>query len=278
MKIYISADMEGVSGIVDTKQCAPTFPEFNWALKLWVQQINAVVEGFIESGVSEIVVNEAHSAMNYIPLDMLHPGASLISGYVKTDNQMEGIDESFSGSVFIGHAKAGTEKATLNHTYVMRDVLEIRLNGEPIGEIGLNAYWAAYHNVPLIMIVGDDKAASEAKGLIPEIETAVVKKGISQFSAHHLSLNNSLAVIKDCAKRAFIRAQKNEIPIINCPPEYVMEIDFSISEIANLCSFIPGVIKIGARTIQYSSKDYRDIQHVRIVCTNLALATIRSHF
>jgi len=276
VKIYISADFEGVCGVTTRRQCFPGDSDFERTRRRWIEEINAVVEGAIAAGATEVVVNEAHAAMNYLLPELLHPQASFISGYVKPDNQMEGLDDTFAGAVIMGHAMAGTAEAVLNHTYVMRDVVEVRLNGEPIGELGLNAYWASSIGVPLILVVGDDKLAAEARALIPEIETAVVKRGLSQFTAHSLPLEAARRVIREAAERAVRRAGK--IPPLRLPDTFTLEIEFSLSEIAHLCSFIPGVERVGGRTVRFSSSSYRQVQHVRILCTNLALAVVRAHF
>lgn len=276
MKIYISADFEGSCGVVAVKQCFPGNPEFEHARRSWIQDINALIEGAVAGGATEILVNEAHAAMNYLLPEYLHPKASYITGYVKTDNQMEGLDESWAGAIYMGHAMAGTVDGVLNHSYVMRDVVGMRLNGEPIGELGLNAYWAGYLGVPMILVAGDDKLAAEAKCLIPEIEAAVVKQGLSQFSARHLPLEGARAVLRSCAERAVRRA--GEIPTLVPPEICSLEIDFSLSEIAKLASFVPGVERVGARTVRCRARDYRELQHVRIVCTNLALSVVNSQF
>lgn len=117
---------------------------------------------------------------------------------------------------------------------------------------------------------------TEASELIPEVETAVVKTGLSQFTAHCLPLQTARGLITAAAKRACQRAA--ELKPVPLPKSLRMEIDFSLTEIAKLCSFIPGVEPAGARTVAFSSQDYRQLQHVRIVCTNLALAVIRDHF
>ena len=121
MKLYISADMEGITGYTAYYHGKPTSKEFSAMVDLWVSQINAIIEGAMDVGVEEFLVNEAHSAMNYLDLKKLHPKASLVSGYIKSDNQMHGLDQSYIGGVFIGHARAGTAMAPLNHAYVMRD-------------------------------------------------------------------------------------------------------------------------------------------------------------
>jgi len=276
VKIYISADFESTCGVNDVKQCFPGDPDFERVRRRWIEDINAVVEGALAAGAKEIVVNEAHAAMNYLLPEYLHPKAAYISGYVKVDNQMEGLDSSFSGAVLMGHAMAGSGDGVLNHTYVMRDVVGLRLNGEPIGEVGLNAYWASVLGVPVILVIGDDQVAEEARILLPEVETAVVKKGLSQFTARHLPLEEARRIIRQGAELAVHRAA--EIPRLPPLESYSLEIDFSLSEIAHLTSFIPGVERIGGRTVRITSGDYRQVQHVRIVCTNLALAVVRQHF
>lgn len=278
MKLYISADMEGIAGLAEYRHASPGSTEFKWMVDLWVDQINTIIETAVDEGVENVLVNEAHSGMNYLNINKLHPSASLITGYVKADNQMHGLDESFLGAVFLGHARAGTTNAVLNHTYVMRDVVDIRLNGESIGEIGLNGYWALYLGSALIMVVGDDLAAQEAKEFDKNIECAVVKKGISQFSAMHLPYGDVKKQLEETIRQAIKKQRIGSKPDITLPDHFIMEIDFSISEIAHLCSFVPGVEKIGPRSIRFKNKDYRNLQQTRIVCTNLALSVIKTHF
>lgn len=128
----------------------------------------------------------------------------------------------------------------------------------------------------MILVIGDDKAASESTELVQEIETAVVKWELSQFAAHHLPLEKARQMIREAAQTAVSRI--GEIPLAELPDSLHLEIDFSLSEIAHLCSLIPGVERIDVRTIGYKGTDYREIQHVRIVCTNLSLACVSSHF
>lgn len=277
-KLYISADMEGIAGLAEYRHASPGSTEFSWMLDLWVDQINTIIAAAVDEGVEEILVNEAHSGMNYLNISKLDPRASLVSGYIKADNQMHGLDESYLGAVFLGHARAGTANAVLNHTYVMRDVYDIRLNDESIGEIGLNAYWALYLGSALVMVVGDDHAAKEAKEFDRNIECAVTKEGISQFSARHIPYDDVKKGLEHTIRQAIHKQRAGAKPEITLPDHFVMEIDFSVSEIAHLCSFVPGVTRIGPRSVRFENKDYRALQHTRIVCTNLALSVTKTHF
>ncbi len=223
-----------------------------------------------------MIVNEAHAQMNYLDPELLHPRVSFISGYLKTDNQMEGLHDGDAGVIYMGHARAGARDGNLAHTYMMRDLIEIRLNGEPIGEFGLNALWAAVYQVPILMVVGDNMLAEEAKAFIPEVETVVVKTGLSQFSAHCLPIGHAREIIRAAARFA-VENYSNNKPVV-IPSTLVMEIEFTLPEAARLCAFIPGVERIDGRSVRFNSKDYRQLQQIRIVCTNLALAVSSAHF
>lgn len=275
-KIYISADFEGVQGVVDPRQCFPGHPGFEMGKRLWMGEINAAVEGAFIGGADEVVVNEAHAEMNYIDPERLHPKASLISGYVKIDNQMEGIDSSFAGAFILGHAQAGTGRGVLAHTYVMREIINIRLNDNPIGEFGLSALWAAYHGVPVLLAIGDVAYCEEARSFAPGIETVVVKEGLAQFTAHHLPMIEARKRVQETAARA--TEHSSQVAPLQSPGQFCMEIEFVLPQAADLCSFVPTVERVNGRTIRFQSEDYRKIQHVRIVCSNLALAVSRSNF
>jgi len=139
MKVYISCDMEGVSGIVDSKQTRMDGEEYKRAQKLMTGEVNAAIEGALAGGATEILVNDSHGLMRNILIEELNPNAQLISGSSKPLSMMQGIDESFDAAFFIGyHAQAGTPYSVLDHTY-SSIVYQVSLNGRPVGETGLNA-------------------------------------------------------------------------------------------------------------------------------------------
>ena len=275
-KIYVSADFEGAVGVVDPRQCTAGHPWFDTGRRLWTADVNAAVEGALEGGAAQVVVNEAHAEMNYLDPECLHPQASLISGYVKVNNQMEGLDGSFSGAIAMGHAQAGTPQGVLAHTYVMRELIEIRINGRPVGEFGMASLWAAVYGVPMILAIGDERYCEEARSTAPGIETVVVKKGLAQFSAHHLPVNEARSQIRQAAMLAVSRC--GEIKPVLLPEQLRMEIEFTQPQSADLCAFIPTVERVDGRTIAFESVDYRKLQQLRIVCTNLALVVGQTYF
>ncbi len=163
VKVYISADMEGIWGVVHANQTSPDSPEYAAARKWMAEDVNAVVAGLFDAGATEVVVNDSHGSQRNILASDLDPRASLISGSPKPLSMMEGIDATFAACIFVGyHAKAGTAAAILDHTISGSVVRAIRVNRIEMPELGLNAAIAGYYGVPVVLISGD---AASIEGL-----------------------------------------------------------------------------------------------------------------
>lgn len=179
VKVYISVDMEGISGLNGDDQLSAGQPEYGRARKLMAEDANAAIRGAFEAGATEVVVNDSHGRMrNLLPED-LDPRASLISHNFKQYGMMEGLDESFHAVIFVGyHAKANSPRGLFAHTGsgVVRD---LQINGKSVGEGGMNAALAAWYGVPVVAVSGDDAAVAEIKELVPNVLTATVKRAIN---------------------------------------------------------------------------------------------------
>ncbi|HET9465408.1 MAG TPA: M55 family metallopeptidase, partial [Gemmatimonadales bacterium] len=180
MRVYISVDMEGVAGVVHEDQTDPTDArhagEYNRFRRLMTDEANAAIAGALEAGARSVLVNDSHWLMRNLLAEELNPAAELLSGGPKRLSMVEGIDAGFDAAMFIGyHARAGTRNATIDHTYTSR-VYETRLNGEPVGELALNAAMAGVHGVAVVLVSGDLALAEEARALFGDgVETVVVK-------------------------------------------------------------------------------------------------------
>src|SRR2546426_7367581 len=163
MRVYISVDMEGIAGVVHESQTDPTTPalaaEYARFRRFMNAEANAAVEGALAAGATRVLVNDSHWFMRNLLAEELHQTAELVSGDPKPRSMMQGIDQQggFDAALFIGyHARAGTRNAILDHTYADR-IHDVRLNGKPVGELGLNAALAG----------GDGGAAAPASGASP---------------------------------------------------------------------------------------------------------------
>jgi D-amino peptidase len=255
MKVYISADMEGATGVAVTGQVIEGKPGYERARRLMTGDVNAAIAGAFDAGAEEVVVNDSHFLMTNILIEELDPRARLITGANKQLAQMEGLDNSFAAVFFIAyHARVGAPDAVINHTYLGRSVHEIRLNGHPAGEAEINAGIAGYLGVPAVLITGDDKVVAETRAVLPDIEGVVVKNAIDRFVANSLSPEATQVLIRNGARNALGRLRDFGLPAVAAPVTF--EIDFMSTAEAAITTLFPTVVRKGPRTVAVTDDDY----------------------
>jgi D-amino peptidase len=255
-KVYISVDMEGIWGVVDGSQTSSDSPGYGPARKWMVEDVNAVVVGLLDAGASEVVVNDSHGDMTNIIADALDPRASLISGAPKPLSMMAGIDGSFDACVFVGyHARAGSAPAVRDHTISSSVVRAIRVNGQEMPELGLNAAIAGYFNVPVIMLTGDTETCVQAKSILGDrLVTVAVKEAIGRNAAKNLPLDEARKRLKEGAREALQRSPKAAAFKLSSPFKFELEVNNSAQ--AELPALIYLVKRTGPRTVEFSADDY----------------------
>lgn len=256
VKIYISVDMEGITGVAARNHVDPGHPEFQRFRRLMTQDVNAAIEGAMEAGATEFVVNDSHASMYNVLIEELHPAARLISGSNKELCQMEAIDSSFAGVFFVGyHAMEGAEKAVINHTLMSRSVTEIRCNGVTIGESAMNAGTAGDYGVPVALVTGDDRVAAEVAATIsPDVVSAVVKRGIDRFTAECLPPAASHKLIRESAAEAVRRLPSLKAHRVEGPVRF--EVTFKTTSEAAICTLFPTVERVDSKTVAVTGDDY----------------------
>lgn len=206
-KVYISVDMEGISGVNGDNQTGPAGAEFGRARKLMVEDANAAIRGAFAGGATEVLVNDSHGFQrNLLPED-LDPRARLISHSFKRHGMMEGLDSTFDAVVFVGyHAKAESPRGLFAHTGsgILRDV---QVNGVSVGEGGMNAILAAWYGVPVVVVTGDDVAVEQQKAITPGVRGVVVKRAINSRAAELRPLADTRREI-EIAAREGVRAAR----------------------------------------------------------------------
>lgn len=247
-KIYISVDMEGIGAIVSSAQLGPGKFEYSKGRKLMTAEVNAAIEGCLEAGAREIVVSDSHgNAQNLVP-DELHEVALLIRSFPRSLLQMEGIDETFDGVIFIGyHPMEGTPNANLSHTIWGSKIFEIKINGMPVSEGIFNASVAGHFKVPVIMVAGDQNVAKEAVQTFGPVETVITKKSLGWLSA--LSRHPKLICkeIKEKSKNAVQRIKEFKPYIVDEPVR--LELTFKNIYDAEAFSYLPWVKRMSGKTI-----------------------------
>jgi D-amino peptidase len=271
MRVYISVDMEGVAGVAHEDQTDPIDPhhagEYNRFRRLMTNEANAAIAGALEAGAKAVLVNDSHWLMRNLLAEELNPAAELLSGGPKHLSMVEGIDGGFDAAMFIGyHARAGTRNATIDHTYTSR-VYEARLNGEPVGELALNAAMAGVYGVPVALVSGDQALATEARTLLGDgIETVVVKEAVGRFAARSLAPAVACERIRAGAASALRRKHK----LLKIAPPIRLEVDFALTQMADMAELVPGSVRTGGRTVDYIGDDYREVFRAWRAMYNLA--------
>jgi D-amino peptidase len=268
MKLFISADMEGSTGIVDPSYCIPGASNYERGRRLMTADVNAVVEAAVEYGATEIVVADSHHKMNNILIEELHPGAHLLCGSPRDFSMMHGLDSSFDAAIFLGYHSRHGVPGVLSHT--MSGVIKnMYINGQVVGEFGFNAIYAGLLGVPVCLVSGDDQTALEASALIPDICTAVVKTAISRTSALCLSLADSAALLKRQTRLALARAKEIKPVKVSLPLE--LTIEFSHTGQAEMASIIPGAqYRTGSTEVSILANDPYELYKTMRAMINLA--------
>lgn len=249
MRVYISADIEGVAGVVSPAQCQAGHAEYEKARVLMTHEVNAVVEGLLEGGATEILVNDSHGPMTNLLPDLLHPAADLVLGKPKPMNMACGLDAGFDLFCMIGHHSRASGGGVLSHTTNGFAFHEIRINGVPSGEPAIYGAYAAELGVPVGLISGDDRTQSENRSLFPQAQFAVVKHAIGERAARQLSVARARALLRESARVAASRDDYAAPPV----PQGPFRAEFVVSRavLADQFEVLPPAIRVDPMTVAF---------------------------
>jgi len=258
VNVWISIDMEGISGVVDRDQLLPDGRRYERARESMMGDLKAVLTALQEArDVDEIWVNDSHDGMLNILAEGIPDGVHLISGGAKLWSMNQGVQKA-DVAFYIGyHAMAGTPAAIMDHTY-SGEIFSVTLNGQEVGETGINAALAGYWNVPVALVTGDDKVAIEAKNLLGDVETVVVKYGISRRSAELLPraevdrrLMTGVRAALDKVRRGMMKSWKLTEPI-------QLTVSVMTPEMADRAMYCPGAKRLDGRTVGFDEPNMEE--------------------
>lgn len=263
MKIYILADMEGISGIRKPQQVEPGGPEYvGEGISLMMKDINAAIDGAIAGGATEVVACDTHAGGGQVRVGDMDERALYETPAVGL--MMPALDETFAGVILLGHhARAGTMNAFLDHTMSSASWFEYRLNDQVLGEIGMEAAWAGHFGVPVIMVSGDAAAGAEAREVLGDVETAVVKWGIGRQRARCLPLGKAHRVVRAAAERAVRRAAQKDFKPFQPTLPATVRVTFYRSDMADewMAPRRKSWERVDARTVSRRIESLLDVYH-----------------
>jgi D-amino peptidase len=251
MNVYVSVDIEGISGVVHADMMAPGEREYDRGRRLMTADANAVIEGLVQAGATYILVNDSHGPMRNLLIEELNPAAHLISGTgdAKKACQLEGADEgTFDAAVLVGyHAMAKARPAIHPHTIAGIAVAELRINERPVGETGLNAAVLASLGIPTVMVSGDQTTTAEARAFLGDtIKTVTVKQARGRNAAICRPLTATKPELTAAAAMAL--AARQEIPLYEPERPWRLELDLNTLVQAERASRVAGVERIAPQS------------------------------
>lgn len=261
MKVYISSDMEGSTGIVSAEQVTFGKPEYEFGRRMQLHDTLAAVNAVLSWGAESVTVNDSHGRMINLDVSMFPVDACLISGSPKILGMVEGVSE-HDAALFIGyHAMAGTEKAVLDHTYHSKVVYGLQINGIKLGETGLNALFCGALDVPVSLVVGDTAVCLEALSLLGDtLVICPLKEGLGRNSAIIKSPESTEALITESVKKALDAAASDKSPILKMEAPYKAELTFHSTVQADAAGLVPGSERISGRTMVFTTEDIFELR------------------
>lgn len=254
VKIYISADMEGVVGVVTGEQLGPTGFEYQRFREFMTQEVNAAIDAAFAGGATEIMVSDSHGNGQNLLIEKLPKNITLVRSWPRPLMMMQGIDETFAGAIFIGyHASTTNSEGVRAHTMSSATLADVRLNDVSVPEAGINAAIAGHFNVPVIMVSGDDAAIKEITGLLGNIEGAVVKWNYGFHSARTMMPEASYDLIREKVKKAMGRLGDFKPYKVSTPVQ--LDVRFKNYRPAEILSYLSIVKRTDAHSIRFQGKD-----------------------
>ncbi len=254
MKFFISADIEGIAGVSTIQQLVNN-GEYQRFRKLMTEEVNAAVRGAFNAGATEVVVADGHGNMSNILIEELDPRARLVSGNNRVMCQLEGLDETFDGIIFIGHhGREGASEAVISHTLAGVCVREMKINGKVVGETEMNAMVAGAFGVPAIFISGDNLYVKEVKETLPDVESVVTKYARDRLAAELIHPKKVHELIEAAVSKAVQNLSQFK-PLDTKDMETTFEITFKGPQQASMTSTLPTVEMTSATSIKFTCPD-----------------------
>jgi D-amino peptidase len=253
-KIYVSVDMEGIAGVVSAEQLGPAGFEYARFREFMTEETNVALAAAREAGATEFVVGDSHGNMQNLLIEKLPKDVQVVRSSPRPLMMMQGLDETFDGVIFIGyHASTTNPEGVRAHTMSSATLADVRLNGVSVPEAAFNAAIAGHFGVPVLAISGDDVIVKEARGLLGDLEGAVVKWAYGFHSARTLTPEAARDVIREKVKAAMARRASFRPYVVKTPVE--LDIRFKNYRPAEVLSYLTFVRRTDAHSIRFVAKD-----------------------
>jgi len=260
MRIWMSLDMEGVAGIVDWAQCRPGSESYALGCELLQSEVNAAIEGAFAGGATEVVLNDSHSTMANLDPRLISGNAKYLSGRHKPMYMMQGLDASFDAIFFVGyHGSISGKPSTMSHTYNPDVFSGVKLNGEYVGESGINALVAHHYGVPIAFVSGDEVTWQETEPFAPGGVHVVTKESITRASALNLHPTQSCRLIREGAELAVNRVSAGEVGLPRITTPVHLDLELQTADMADVATWARNVQRTGDRAVRIAGENLLEV-------------------
>ena len=250
LKVYISADMEGVVGTVTGDQLGPSGFEYSRYREFMTRETLAAAQAAKKAGATEILVSDSHGNGENLLIEMFPKDLRIIRSWPRRLSMMAGIDSSFDAVIFIGyHSSTSNTEGVRAHTFSSARLTRVALNGKPMTEGSFNAAIAGHYGVPVIMISGDDAVIKEVRSLVGDMEAAETKKALGFHSANTITPEASYELIGQKVEAALGRLKDFKPYVLGTP--ITLEVSFKHYRPVEVLDYLKGVERINSHTIRH---------------------------
>jgi D-amino peptidase len=254
LRLYISADMEGVTGVVTADQLGPEGFEYGRFREVLTREVLAAIRGARAAGVGDVVIGDSHGNGENLLLELLPADVQVVRSWPRPLGMMEGIDSTFDAVFFVGyHAGTTNPDGVRAHTFSSARLADVRLNGRSVPEAGVNAAIAGHFGVPVVLVTGDDAAVQEIRAVVGDIEAAVVKWHVSFHAARTLMPEAAYALIEERARAAIASLPTARPYRLDGP--VTLDLRFKNYRPSQVLAFLPIVERTDAHGIRYVGDD-----------------------
>ncbi len=253
MKLFLSADIEGVAGVVSPLQGQPGNPEYERARQLMTEEVNAAIDGAFAAGASAVLVNDSHGPMTNLLPELLDARAELISGRPKPANMFCGLKEDYGGVFCLGYHAGAGGYGVLSHTTNSFAFHAVSLNGIACNEALLYGAYAGSLGVPVLLLSGCDRLAAECAPHFPSAQRVVVKQALGQRAARSVAPQRARQLLRSAAAAAIVGA--GTVAPFVIPAPYHLVLDLTSVALADLAATIPVARRTAPRTIAFEASD-----------------------
>ncbi len=269
LRVYISADMEGITGVASADQLGPTAFEYQRAREWMTGEVLAAIQGAREAGATEFVVSDSHGNGQSLLIDRFPTDVPvrIVRSFPRPLGMMEGIDSSFAAAIFVGyHTSTSSLTGVRAHTISSALLTRITLNGVAQSEAGINAAIAAHFGVPVVMITGDDQIVAETKQRLGNVEGVAVKQAIGFHSAETMVPSVAAELIHQRAKVAVQRRGEMKPYIMTTP--VTVDVSMKSYRPVELLGYLPNVQRIDSHTVRFVGRSIVEVSKFLEFVTN----------